>query len=239
MAGDTDFLVLFQELGLSAGCRVDELKLAFRRRVSQLHPDRVGDRVPDAESRLQRLTATYNAALDFHRQHGRLPGYAAAARAQQSATQPHEPPAGAGAAAAHPKLPQVSIIIFAVTAALLVWWLLGGPGDDEYAGEASTTPTIPADASRIADISPAQSPAPHRLMLGMSPQDVRAIQGEPLSTGDEHWDYGPSWIAFKCGKVSDWYSSRLGPLRASTPHPSPSDVMPVLRAVDCAQASGP
>jgi hypothetical protein len=232
MAGDTDFLALFQELGLSAGCRLDELKLAFRRRVSQLHPDRIGDRVPDAESRLQRLTATYNAALDFHRQYGRLPGYSARAQ-PPSKTQHQDPPSNARAPASAVHRKPMHVFIVVATAALLIWWLLDGARDDERVGEASPL-SIPAESARIAEVLPAASRAPHRLMLGMSRQDALAIQGEPLSTSDEHWDYGPSWIAFKCGRVSDWYSSPLGPLRTSAAHPTPTDLMPVLRAVDCA-----
>src|SRR5690349_13945353 len=88
----TDFLMLFQELGLPANCTLDELKLAFRRRVSQLHPDRAS-LVVDAESRLQRLTAMYNAALDFHRRYGRMPGVTAHGTRKSSggAMGPHVP----------------------------------------------------------------------------------------------------------------------------------------------------
>src|SRR3982751_4140331 len=108
MAGDTDFLVLFQELGLSAGCRLDEFKLAFRRRVAQLHPDRkTGTSRDDAESRLQRLIAMHDAAMDFHRRHGRLPGVA---------TQAHQTPPPASApprahVAATPRRPWSSTLV--------------------------------------------------------------------------------------------------------------------------------
>ena len=57
-------------------------------------------------------------------------------------------------------------------------------------------------------------------MLGMSKTDVEALEGAPVSAGTDRWDYGPSWIEFKCGEVSDWYNSRLRPLKTYTAHPS-------------------
>ena len=76
MAGDTDFLTLYEELGLPPGVNsVSELKQAYRRRVVQLHPDRrngAPDEVDD--DRLQRLTSLYGAAIAFERRFGRLPG---------------------------------------------------------------------------------------------------------------------------------------------------------------------
>ena len=76
MARDTDFLVLYRILGLNHDCGLDDLKRAYRRRVSVLHPDRRTDQANQsiAAERLQQLSTLYNAAIEFHRQHGRLPG---------------------------------------------------------------------------------------------------------------------------------------------------------------------
>jgi hypothetical protein len=68
----------------------------------------------------------------------------------------------------------------------------------------------------------------------MSRDSVVALEGEPLSTNGPQWDYGPSWVAFRCGRVADWYSSPLRPLRTASQHPLSTDQMPALRAVDCA-----
>jgi hypothetical protein len=35
----------------------------------------------------------------------------------------------------------------------------------------------------------------------------------------ERWDYGPSWVTFDHGKVNDWYSSKLHPLKTSHARP--------------------
>lgn len=62
------------------------------------------------------------------------------------------------------------------------------------------------------------------LELGMPKDDVLSIEKEPISRGDDRWDYGPSWIAFERGKVSGWYSSPLRPLQRATEHPRPQAV---------------
>jgi hypothetical protein len=43
------------------------------------------------------------------------------------------------------------------------------------------------------------------------------IEGPPDMENADRWEYGPSWVAFQCGKVVDWHSSPLRPLRARTP----------------------
>lgn len=79
MADDTDFLTLYDELGLAPGVSdLDALKQAYRRRVAQLHPDRGGgDSDPE---RLQRLNRLYGAALAFEQRYGRLPAAAVTSR---------------------------------------------------------------------------------------------------------------------------------------------------------------
>lgn len=51
------------------------------------------------------------------------------------------------------------------------------------------------------------------LVLGMETTEVRAIQGEPSMVNEPRWEYGTSWVEFRCGKVVDWYSAPEHPLR--------------------------
>ena len=100
MAGDTDFLVLYEELGLSPGISdLDAFKQAYRRRVAQLHPDRQAVGHADTD-RLQRLTRLYGAALAFEQRYGRLPAAAAGTR-RLDAAQVEEVPAPARASGGH------------------------------------------------------------------------------------------------------------------------------------------
>ena len=105
MAGDTDFLTLYEELGLTPGVSdLDALKQAYRRRVAQLHPDRQGSAGEDAPERLQRLNRLYGAALAFEQRYGRLP--AAAATSRRTEVIQAEVPAVTRAGAGHERSSQ-------------------------------------------------------------------------------------------------------------------------------------
>ncbi len=51
-----------------------------------------------------------------------------------------------------------------------------------------------------------------RIDVGMSMDEVLAIQGIPVMKSKRRWDYGASFIEFHNGKVVGWYSSVLRPL---------------------------
>jgi curved DNA-binding protein CbpA len=76
VADETDFLDLYGKLRLEPNCTLADFKQAYRRHVAAWHPDRRRGSRADAlaAARLQRLTAQYSAAMEFHRRHGRLPG---------------------------------------------------------------------------------------------------------------------------------------------------------------------
>lgn len=72
MAEDTDFGALYRELGIDSTCSLAELRGAWRRRVSKLHPDQGGS--AEDTGQLQQLNRLYDAALDFHTRYRRMPG---------------------------------------------------------------------------------------------------------------------------------------------------------------------
>ena len=215
----TDFLLLYQELGLRPGAGIDDLKLAYRRRIADLHPDRQRGTYqgnPElARDRLQRLTLLYGAAIAFHRRHGRLPGASATPRSAE--------PAPVTAVAAAPAGGGKRWLLLAVVVASLGgigWqWFDSDDGNPIDAAEESSQA-----AGRVADHEAVSfEPAPE-LRLGMRMREVLEVEKEPITRGEDRWDYGPSWIAFERGKVTDWYSSPLRPLRYATTHPKPGPV---------------
>lgn len=77
-----DYLADFATIGAKPGCSPAELEAAWRRRVSDLHPDRArpgnlnGD--TDARDVLAEINGAYRRLRDFQRRHGRMPGSPAA-----------------------------------------------------------------------------------------------------------------------------------------------------------------
>lgn len=223
MSDQTDFIALYSELGIEPDCSLDGLRMAYRRRVADLHPDRAGE---SGEDTLKTLNLRYAAALEFHRHYGRLPGApAASARRARSVAEPRR----AARVVVEPEMEDAQprrssrLIVYGILllAALLVWWLsrTGGPSAGFSGGVAGNE----RGTAR---------PAAMALRQGMEARDVVSMLGEPVSRelGGTHWLYGPSWVRFECSKVIDWYSSPLQPLRASRPRPGGEQAAVLARA---------
>lgn len=213
MLDKADFFSLYQQLGLKPGCTFDELKAAYRRRVAELHPDRRGaDADPADAARLQELTAAYNAASTFHRRYGRLPGgmHHAPRAPMPRATRVAQP------AVAVPTRSGGRRWLWLALGGSLLWLAWNGgvfdrgediPGEPAPGRPVATTPGTPAGI------------VTGLIGIGTEAATVRALEGRPVMENPQRWDYGPSWIAFDDGKVSDWYSSKLRPLKVASAHP--------------------
>jgi hypothetical protein len=236
MSGKIEFLAFYELLGVRPDCNPETLKNAYRHRVAALHPDRRRDGSdPRAMDLLQELNVTYAAAMRFYRRHGRLPGTIAHARVQPSAVHSH--------AQAGPPRQRVGSsrkgLIFSLIGVGILGWLVAT--DDTNTSAPSATiigngisaqsplsrhdalhpPLVNDHSSRaLGGTSDASSREPHpHIEVGMDEDSVRAIEGAPFMTNGDHWDYGPSWIEFEHGHVSDWYSSPLRRLRVGSPRP--------------------
>lgn len=212
MTDQTDFIALYRELGIGPDCSLDGLRLAYRRKVADLHPDRSGG---SGEDELKALNHGYAAALDFHRHYGRLPGAPPA-----SSTHRRRDPVGprqwmeGDVVQPEPETrrpPRMVVYGMLLLAALLVW------------GLSRTETPLPGFPDGVAVSKRKMThPTAMALRLGMPAHDVVAILGDPVSRelGDTHWYYGASWVRFECAEVVDWYSSPLRPLKASRSRPS-------------------
>lgn len=230
MNAGIDFIALYRELGIQPECSPDEFKRAYRKRVSELHPDRFGDGT-DSEEALKTLNSAYAVALDFHRMHGRFPGAAppprdgnASTRTVASVPRPEaigqeatrREPAREDEPPPHRSSAWMRLLLLSLLIVFVASQLELCNGDDTASGEeASQRPH--ATTTRPQPIA--------RLQLGMLPGEVMSILGVPTETSEhgELWMYGPSWVRVSCGQVADWYSSPLKPLAASRAHPGPDD----------------
>jgi curved DNA-binding protein CbpA len=217
----TDFVSFYQQLGLKPGCTLDELKGAYRRRVSELHPDRRGDEANPADAaRLQELTAAYSAASVFHRRYGRLPGgHHVTARGPM----PTAPVRNAPVAPARGSRKR-ALLWLALFGGLawLVWNSTIGDSSGDAGADRPAAGTRAAAGDSISSSDTRAWPA-QRIDIGVDEASVRALEGRPVAQNGEHWDYGPSWIEFSDGKVKDWYSSKLHPLKVATTRPLPPE----------------
>lgn len=133
MVAEMDFVALYQELGLTPGtCSLSEFKLAYRRRMQQLHPDRNPDPAGDSEPEsLQDLIMVYRAAIAFERRFGRLPG-AEPSNARRASSTPQNGFITAHRAAAAIPLGRGRMpwrhVIFASLVLFTLCWVLWGFG---------------------------------------------------------------------------------------------------------------
>lgn len=209
---DTDFLKLYRQLGLHPGCGLQAFKQAYRRRVRELHPDRMSGGRANSET-LKELNRDYAAALAFHRRHGRLPGTAPESRPGFSPRFSSPPPSSGRSVQTRRRPPPAFpydppkrwlLLVFSLVAIIPLCTLLPNHGIDA----ARTPPDASAAGGDPAEI------VPTFVELGMDAAGVAALLGAPVINADneQHWFYGPSWIRFECGKVVEWHSSVLRPL---------------------------
>ena len=225
MAEDTDFGALYRELAIDSTCSLAELRGAWRRRVSKLHPDQGGS--AEDTGRLQQLNRLYDAALDFHARYQRMPGAMplgplspqgldSAVRSSALAGDRHaneRPASGFG------RMPRYFVVVSLVAMAILAWRVV----DNEAANGRNRAADTDRDA--MLDSIPGSKelprtvakrvPAARAIAPGMGKDTVRNILGEPFDMRALRWSYGPSWVQFRCDKVVGWYSSPLRPLRVS------------------------
>lgn len=235
MNAQTDFLALYRELGIDPACSPEAFKRAYRRRVSELHPDRSGEDEGDEET-LKSLNLGYAAALDFFQVHGRFPGAPVVAVPRAPAPTTRAPtgagvvdapaPAVAPAAAPPPRARRWLSLTLAALAVLVVGMQFAGRDPDPDPADATATAIArtPPDARpwATAEVSGPQAV----LEIGMPARDALDALGAPTDTGDDGrlWHYGPSWVRLACREVVDWYSSPLMPLGHSAMHPdAPAD----------------
>ena len=117
--------------------------------------------------------------------------------------------------------------IAALSCALGVYAWLGPSDPSEDSGEIPAASMEDGGFARPAmssaeqdEVRDAPLEVPAQLQIGLSVEEVESIEDAPIMRNDARWDYGPSWIAFEKGKVVDWYSSPLQPLRRATTRPA-------------------
>ncbi len=207
-------------LGAPHGCDLETLRLLYRRAVREVHPDvnpALAD-VPEAQQRLRALNAAMQRLEEFQRDHGRLPLQplnAGPEAAPVAAIGPGVAVAPRARVADEPaRVGGLKWLLVSTTVALAIWALAPEP-----AKPPPPAPRVPPhaeqEATRLADDA-ARRQARYAMTVGVRIGDdvdrVRAILGKPLLVTGDIWEYGPSHVIFRGGRVVDWYSSPLQPI---------------------------
>lgn len=230
MNDGADFLALYKELGVDPECDTDTFKRAYRKRVSGLHPDRAGGTSGDDDT-LKKLNYACSAALEFHRVHGRFPGTAVKSTTLAAGLRTEVMPVGGPEdvpdAETVGSRPRWRAVIWLGLGAALTALVLSANNDDGPARPAMSATGIQT-AADAASLRSAEGPV---LKLGMSPDEVVMVIGQPFSSDDtgQQWLYGASWVRVACGQLVDWYSSPLQPLKVTHDRPEPGDTVPDFR----------
>jgi hypothetical protein len=211
-----DFIADYARLGARIGCDFEELKRCYRRAVRELHPDLHPDLAEDqySQGHLRELLSAFRRLNDYHRHFGRLPGEPRVPGAIPPRTPPLPDPTGPT------RRRPITATIVLLLAALGIWLL----SDRQSPPQTSFPPARPTTAaparipdSRTAVSAPAdlrvRSPAgTDAVRIGDDRRRVRGILGAPIVSSADTWDYGPSHVRFRDGRVVDWYSSPLKPI---------------------------
>lgn len=143
-----DFSQIYALLKLEPGCSLEEFKLAYRKRVATLHPDRNASRGADDDEAVQLATLSqlYRTAIRFHHTHGRLPGSAARepsapdVRKAQLCALP--PPRRAASEQPRPAIPAGHWALLAALACLVAYLVLSqAPGERPQPRQATRAAT--------------------------------------------------------------------------------------------------
>ncbi len=212
-----DFVADYARLGARIGCDIEELKRCYRRAVRELHPDLNPDLADDehAQGNLRELLSAFRRLNDYHRHFGRLPGEPRAPGANPPRMVPPSQ-----ITASQPRRGTIGPVVLLLLAGVGLWLLADGqpPSQSEWptiaapAGEPDSRTSLPLLAGeRTRSVASAGHRA-EAVRIGDDKRRVRQILGAPIVASADTWDYGPSHVRFKDGRVVDWYSSPLKPI---------------------------
>ncbi|MBD8524852.1 hypothetical protein [Pseudomarimonas arenosa] len=203
-----DYAADFAALSCAPGCDVDTLERAWRRAISQWHPDRASSEQQAAFSeRLHQANAAYRRLREFHRIHRRLPGGGASRPSMPGVERLSAQTAPTVTEAAGPSRKRW-LWAGGLLGLAALWAILG---HSERRDE-------PVRAARVGQVDAATELA--QIELGSAREQVLATLGKPILIVDGRWEYGPSYIEFDNDRVSNWYSSPLRPLPVAAQRPA-------------------
>jgi len=231
---DTNWLELYQTLGIEPGCEWSQVQTAYRRMAQSRHPDRFEEGSTEhreAQDQIIEINHAYAKLSAYYKTHGYLPGN------RYSAPKTDRKPGSSGQSRSEtatsrsgsswrvpaenrkkPFLRRRSTILLSLAlayGAYHLWpldrYLSEAPGEYESAepGENPETPPTALLGESRSSIEPANS----FFGPGSTMGEVYAVQGNPTRTSGSTWYYGNSSVTFAKGIVDSWKEDPDFPLK--------------------------
>ncbi len=236
-----DFIRCYRILNLKPGCSWEQVRRQYKLLSQRWHPDR-HPHDPSARENAEKKQRAINLAMrtiaDYYKAHGRMPLRAYPERRHPVFSGDAVEAAGENESGLQKKSKDNRLWRRPLLAGALIMfaaWILWSSSEEHFAashvpggrmgdqniaevGKAPVTARFEFGDTREGVRAPPADADPFSsnrelIRIGSSYDDVSRIQGEPLFKTTLRWDYGPSYIEFRYGKVSGWHNSPMRPLR--------------------------
>lgn len=236
-----NFQKCYDSLGTQPGCSWRELRSNYKKLMKKWHPDRFQDsrdKLIKAENRVKDLTSSYRVLSNYYKQFGELPtvhdhtgavtppGDDRAPSASAShETQSQEEPAPfqwnrEGEVTdnkSHKKQFRIlrfryAVVLAGLIAGYYLWGSYVQNSENSLQTPQSITAHKPLDLGAPKDVSHPASKN-NLIAYGSSMGDVHEIQGNPTKIEGNTWYFDKSYVKFRDGKVIEWSSDVLHPLK--------------------------
>lgn len=222
----TNYRCCYETMELQPGATWRDVRRSFKHLVQCWHPDKYeqdAEAKQVAEERLREINKAYLAFSEYYSQHGKMPLTAGSSTADwqfqktsgMDFVNTHE--VNKQARSRPRNIVGTKWLLVSLIFGILVFgviWLRQTPGPVMELSKNKENSLIVKKAPRrevkVERGLPRDEKEPIR--IGSSAEEVLEIEGEPLMKMERRWDYGPSFIEFRRGKVINWHSSVLRPL---------------------------
>ena len=222
----TNYRRCYETMELQPGATWRDVRHSFKHLVQCWHPDKYeqdAEAKQVAEERLREINKAYLAFSKYYSHHGKMPLTSGNSTAdwhfQKTSGMDfvNTPEVNGHGRTRSRNIVATKRLSISLIFGILVFgiiWLWQTPESDVGSLESKENSLLVKNAPRRqVKIERGLPEGEKKLVhLGSSAEEVLEIEGEPLMKTERRWDYGPSFIEFRRGKVISWYSSVLRPL---------------------------
>jgi hypothetical protein len=235
----TNFHELYQLLGIRPGDPWDKVRIAYKSKMKQWHPDRFTEEESErrqAEEMTKRVNQAYQEILQHYEMYGRLPleviqpstrpavsqrhdNQQSTVKSDQQRNEPEPTPSVRVQSASGEKYTRSSIALILIIVLTGIWLL---NSSNEKQSESTFPDRVTGTVVDLSNLGATANPAPNvhearnnTFGIGSTLGDVYAVQGVPTQVKGNIWIYGSAQVFFVDGRVTHWVDSSPSVLRTS------------------------